>query len=288
MSKNETALVALSDIPTALGLLSRLPVPPADMERTAAAAWAYPVAGLILGALAALAGAIAHAFGLPSPLTALIALGFLILATGAMHEDGLADTADGLWGGWTRDRRLEIMKDSQIGTYGVVALVLSLAARWAALSLLYDIGSGIAAAALVTAATLSRAAMPLLMARLPHARAGGLSHSVGPVPERTAWLALAIAALVGTALLLLYHGDHLLSSTRCPSCYAKFAAGYLIPLTVALVSAVDIHRIAFGGARRTVGVVLLAALFDGACRRCGTVGRLCRSALGGRVRGLRG
>ena len=200
MHKNETALVAPSDIATALGLLSRLPVPPADMERTAAAAWAYPVAGLILGALAALAGAIAHALGLPSPLTALIALGFLVLATGAMHEDGLADTADGLWGGWTRDRRLEIMKDSHIGTYGVVALVLSLAARWAALSLLYEAGGGIAAAALVTAAALSRAAMPLLMARLPHARAGGLSHSVGPVPERTAWLALAIAALA--ALLL--------------------------------------------------------------------------------------
>ncbi|MEQ8877286.1 MAG: adenosylcobinamide-GDP ribazoletransferase [Phycisphaerales bacterium] len=200
MHKNETALAAPSDIATALGLLSRLPVPPPDTERTGAAAWAYPVAGLILGSLAALAGAIAHAFGLPSPLTALIALGFLILATGAMHEDGLADTADGLWGGWTRDRRLEIMKDSHIGTYGVVALVLSLAARWAALTLLYDQGSGAAAAALIVAAALSRAAMPLLMARLPHARDHGLSHSVGPVPMRTAWLALAIAALA--ALLL--------------------------------------------------------------------------------------
>lgn len=200
MPKNETSLLAPSDIATALGLLSRLPVPPAHMDRAAAAAWAYPVAGLILGALAALAGAIAHGIGLPSPLTALIALGFLSIATGAMHEDGLADTADGLWGGWTRERRLEIMKDSHIGTYGVVALILSVAARWAALTLLYDIGAGAGAAALIVAATLSRATMPLLMARLPHARAGGLSHSVGSVPSRTAWLALGFAA--GAALLL--------------------------------------------------------------------------------------
>lgn len=199
MHKNEPPLADPEDIFTALGLLSRLPVPPGDAARGAASAWAYPLAGLILGALAALVGVIAHASGLPSPLTALIVLGFLTISSGAMHEDGLADTADGLWGGWTRDRRLEIMKDSRIGTYGVIALVLSLAARWAALTLLFDMGGGTAAAALLVAASLSRATMPLLMARLPHAREGGLSHSVGPVPDRTAWLALAIAA---TAALL--------------------------------------------------------------------------------------
>ena len=199
MHKNETPFVSAEDIFTALGLLSRLPVPPGDAARGAAAAWAFPLAGLILGALAALLGVIAHAFGLPSPLTALIVLGFLTMATGAIHEDGLADTADGFWGGWTRDRRLEIMKDSRIGTYGVLALILSVAARWAALTLLFEMGGGTAAAALLVAAALSRATMPLLMARLPHAREGGLSRSVGVVPSRTAWLALAIGA---TAALL--------------------------------------------------------------------------------------
>lgn len=195
MHKNEPPFVSAEDIFVALGLLSRLPVPPGAAERGAASAWAYPLAGLILGALAALVGLIAHAFSLPSPLTALIVLGFLTLATGAMHEDGLADTADGLWGGWTRERRLEIMKDSRIGTYGVLALILSVAARWAALTLLFEMGGGTAAAALLVSASLSRATMPLLMARLPHAREGGLSHSVGAVPHRTAWLALAIAAV---------------------------------------------------------------------------------------------
>jgi len=184
----------------ALGLLSRLPVPPdGDGQSGADAAWAYPVAGLIIGALAALIGIVAHAAGVPPPLSALLVLAAMILTCGAMHEDGLADTFDGLAGGWTRERRLEIMKDSHIGTYGVLALILALGSRWSALWLLFEAGPGVAAAAILTAAALSRAAMPALMAGLPPARDSGLSHSVGTVGAPTAALAAAVA--VATALI---------------------------------------------------------------------------------------
>lgn len=200
MAKNDTQLAQLADIPRATGLLTRLPVPVGDTARGAAAAWAYPVVGLIVGGLAAVVGAVAFGLGLPAMLCALLSLATMVVVTGAMHEDGLADTADGLWGGWTREARLEIMKDSHIGTFGVLALVLAVAARWAALWLLFEVGVGVACAALVVAATVSRATMPALMTALPHARDTGLSHSVGNVPAGAAWIAGGLAALA--ALLL--------------------------------------------------------------------------------------
>ncbi len=195
MTKNDASPLRPDDTLTALALLSRLPVPAPDPDRGANAAWAYPLVGLILGGLAGLAGLIFWSLGLPAPLTALISLATLIILTGAMHEDGLADSADGLWGGWDAENRLRIMRDSRVGSYGVIALGLSLMARWAALSLLFETGPGTAIAALLASAALSRAALPALMATLPHARNTGLSHSVGEVPMQSAYFAAGIAAL---------------------------------------------------------------------------------------------
>lgn len=200
MTENAEPLARPGDIVLAFALLTRLPLPQAPGARGGRAAWAWPLAGLGVATLAALGGAMATALGLPAPLAALATLAVLVATTGAMHEDGLADTADGLWGGWTRERRLEIMRDSRIGTYGVIALVLSLGARWAALWGLFEAGPGMAVTAVLTAAALSRATMPALMAALPPARADGLSKNVGTVPRPTVALALGIAAL--TALLL--------------------------------------------------------------------------------------
>ncbi len=193
--------VRRGDVAAALGLLSRLPVPvntDAAQRRGARAAWAFPLAGLGLGLIAALVGALALWCGLPAPLVAGLVLACLVITTGAMHEDGLADSADGLWGGWTPERRLEIMKDSRIGAYGVIALILALGLRWQALSLL--ISHGLLLPGVLVVAMLSRAAMVPLMARLPHARAGGLSASVGRPPVATAQLATVIAVVA--ALLL--------------------------------------------------------------------------------------
>ncbi|MGR3617906.1 MAG: adenosylcobinamide-GDP ribazoletransferase [Roseovarius sp.] len=185
------------DLRLALGLLTRLPLPgEVDLTRGAAASWAWPVAGLAV----ALAGGIGIwlTSALPVGLSAAAGLAVMILVTGAMHEDGLADTADGLWGGWDRARRLEIMKDSRIGTYGVIALILSLLARWSLLVAL--IGAGAFWPALVAAALLSRVPMVFVMAMLDPARPGGLSRAVGQPPLGAAWGALALALI--PALLL--------------------------------------------------------------------------------------
>lgn len=183
------------DILTALALLTRLPgLAPADHARGAKAAWAYPLVGLVLALIATGISLVAFWAGLTPALVAALALTALIAMTGAMHEDGLADSADGLWGGWTIERRLEIMKDSRIGTYGVLALGLSLLIRWAALTALF--GHGQILGPMVATAALSRAACPVLMAALPHARSTGLSHATGRASRQSAAVAAAIAALL--------------------------------------------------------------------------------------------
>ncbi|MBE3640656.1 adenosylcobinamide-GDP ribazoletransferase, partial [Mangrovicoccus algicola] len=174
-------LLDLRDIAAALGLLTRLPVKVNTgfaIARGAGAAWAWPLAGLAVAVTAGGAGWIAQAAGLPATLAAGLVLGLQALLTGAMHEDGLADCADGLWGGWSRARRLEIMKDSHIGSYGVLALVLATGLRWQALLLLLPLGAtgwGI----WLGACMISRGAMVAVMAALPRARPGGLSATAG-------------------------------------------------------------------------------------------------------------
>lgn len=207
MPEPDHRLFAAIDLPAALGLLTRLPVRVdgvAASARGAAAAWAYPLAGLVLGMAQAGAMALLLWLAVPVPIAAALVLGLAVVLTGAMHEDGLADSADGLWGGWDKARRLAIMKDSHIGTYGVIALVLALLLRWLGLIALAEAG-GIWL--LVVIAAISRAVMVAVMAALPHARDGGLSRAVGRPAPRTALLALAIAALLALAtgqILLLF------------------------------------------------------------------------------------
>ena len=185
----------LEEIGLAMALLTRLPLPrlpDSAFARQATSAWAWPLAGLVVGGLGALAGSGALALGLPVIVAALVALSVQMITTGAMHEDGLADTVDGLWGGWTRDRRLEIMKDSHIGTYGVLALIISAGLRWSMLAGLLTLGAG----PVVAIAVLSRASMPALMAALPNARGDGLAHKVGAPPL---W---AVLGAVGLSLAI--------------------------------------------------------------------------------------
>lgn len=198
MQENDQGGFQPRDIAVALALLTRLPLrlPDAAYAHGAAAGWAYPLAGLVLGLMSGLAGwAVA---GIGAGLAGIVAITLSVVLSGAMHEDGLADVADGFWGGWTPARRLEIMKDSHVGTYGMMALILGFAVRWWALTALFAAGHG--GTAVIASAILSRAGMPVLMTALPNARAGGLSRSVGrPTPRVAAAavvLALALAALV--------------------------------------------------------------------------------------------
>ncbi|CUH63793.1 Cobalamin synthase [Thalassovita gelatinovora] len=201
MRENDTFGMQWRDVAVAVGLLTRLPVslPDAAYERGARAAWAYPLAGAVVAVLGAILAALSQWVGLGPQAVALLVLLALVMLTGAMHEDGLADSADGLWGGWNRARRLDIMKDSHIGSYGVIALVLSLAARWGGLSVLLGQDGGLWA--LVAVAALSRSGMPVLMAWLPNARDGGLSRAQGRPDWRVAGIGVAVA--LGLALLCL-------------------------------------------------------------------------------------
>lgn len=188
----------LNDLRAALALLSRLPLPPPAHYPVPPAVWAWPLAGALLGAMAAGGGALALAAGLPTGVAAALVLGLGALITGAMHEDGLADSCDGLWGGWTRERRLEIMKDSHIGSYGVMGLILVTLARWSAVVALIGAGDW---AAIIAAAVLSRAPMAALLAALPNARGTGLSAAVGRPGAGAALAAVAVACALALGLV---------------------------------------------------------------------------------------
>ena len=181
----------LTETARAISFLSRLPVPDryfaghdGSLSRTVAA---FPLAGLLIAVPAGLILFLLSSAGASPLLTALIAICVQIMLTGALHEDGLSDTADGLGGGLTRDKALAIMKDSRIGTYGALALILSVALRVAALSILLQVLPPLAASlSWLAAAVASRTLMVWHWSSLPPARADGVAASAGtPEPEAT-------------------------------------------------------------------------------------------------------
>lgn len=193
------ALFSKHDFLAALALLTRLPVrvdPAHAQARGADAAWAYPLVGGVVGLILAGAASFLGHLGLMPWAVAVLVLGLQLCLTGALHEDGLADSIDGLWGGWTRQRRLEIMKDSRTGVFGVCALVLTILLRWMALFTI--IAAGAYWGALIAIAALSRMAMVILMGVMPQARQTGLSSQVGRPREATVWSAIAIGAGLAT------------------------------------------------------------------------------------------
>lgn len=179
----------------ALGFLTRIPVPLDDAPiPLAQAARGFAVAGLVIGIGGAVMFALAEVFTLPTLVAALLAIGAMVLLTGGLHEDGLADTADGLGGGRDRERALEIMRDSRIGSFGVIALILAIGLRAAALAALgYPDAAGYA---IIAAACASRAALPALMYLLPPARSEGLSRSAGAPEQRAVIEGTILAAIV--------------------------------------------------------------------------------------------
>lgn len=177
------------------------PMPPREPPLSRAT-WAFPLVGLAVGLGGALALWGAALTGLPPLVSALAALAVTVALTGALHEDGLSDVADGFGGGRSRERRLEIMRDSRVGSYGVLALLFSLGLRAAALADLLEAGGPSAAgAALIAAMGLSRAAIPLAMVLLPPARSDGLGASAGTPGASRLTLALALAAAAAAVLL---------------------------------------------------------------------------------------
>jgi adenosylcobinamide-GDP ribazoletransferase len=187
---------------TALEFLTvfRLPLwgrRPAGAEQIARSQGLFPLVGLLLGLmLVGLDRALSEV--MPLPATAALLVVALVVATGGLHLDGLADTCDGLFGGSSPPERLAIMRDSRVGSFGVLALFCILLLRWAAF---LSLASPVRRGALLLAPALGRWAMVGAVAALPYVRPEGL----GKEMHRAAWplptlTAAAIALAVGLLL----------------------------------------------------------------------------------------
>jgi adenosylcobinamide-GDP ribazoletransferase len=191
----------LGDLRTAVSFLTRLPVPQREEAPSANFARAqrmFPLVGAAIGAAVGLFYLGTRMIGLPDLAGAGFALGVSALLTGALHEDGLADVADGFGGGRDAAAKLEIMRDSRLGTYGALILMVSFVAKLSALVALSD---AMVVQSLIAAHALARGALPLMSMSLPLARKDGLAANAGRPDTATAAIAGALALLI--ALLLL-------------------------------------------------------------------------------------
>ena len=192
----------LAEVQLAVMLLTRLPAGRmAQAPAIRAAVWAFPLAGALVGGIAAAVLAGALAVGIAPPLAAGLALAASVLATGGLHEDGLADCADGFGGGRDRARKLEIMRDSRIGSYGGLALILSLGMRWQALAILAAHNPKLAACALIALAISSRAGLSFALLWMPAARNDGMGKSAAGTTLGRALAGLALV-IIGLAVLV--------------------------------------------------------------------------------------
>lgn len=185
---------------TAIAFLTRIPVNPSvpfDGEDVARASMFFPAVGCVLALMQWALLSLLASVGVPAILQALAATVLLMLLGGGLHQDGLADMADGFGGAFERDKVLLIMRDSTIGTYGALALLLSLATRVSAMVLL--ITHDAVLIGLLTAAAVSRCSI-VLGWRLPYARDEGTGKSVtqltGPAEVTGAVLFACVVALL--------------------------------------------------------------------------------------------
>ena len=187
----------LAEAQVALMLLTRLPA--GDVGEGApglgAAAWAFPLAGLAVGGIVGWLFVGALHWGLRPTVAAGVAIVAGLIETGGLHEDGLADVADGFGGGQNRPAKLEIMKDSRLGSYGALALIAALGLRWAMLTQVGQVQ------VIIALAVASRAAMVPALAAMPAARADGLGRAAMGVGGWRVLVALGLG-VVALALAL--------------------------------------------------------------------------------------
>jgi adenosylcobinamide-GDP ribazoletransferase len=187
----------------------------------------FPLVGVVVGLVASLVYAAAVFCNLPPVIAAILTVTCQILMTGALHEDGLADVFDGFGGGRTREEKLAIMRDSRLGTYGALGLILSLGLRISAIAHLAD--PLIVTQALIAAAALSRAAMPVAMWLLPQARTEGLAASAGRPQRGQALLGVGLGVVV------------------------SFLCLPVMVAVVAIAASVAVGALSLGMARRQIG-----------------------------------
>ena len=200
--------LAACGVADALGFFTRLPLGAAngqslDFDRIA---WAAPVAGAIVGLVGSGVLALTAPLGLPQLFRAGLATAAVVAVTGALHEDGLADAADGFGGGAGPARKLEIMRDSRIGAYGAVALTLALILRVEALAAALSGGFWSAAGALMLVSAVSRAGALAPLALLEPARSDGAGAAAGRLKLSAFAAAWGAALIVAVALGLIAIG----------------------------------------------------------------------------------
>jgi adenosylcobinamide-GDP ribazoletransferase len=224
----------VAELVHSLRFLTRLPIPFAntiDPPPLSQAMRLFPAAGAMIGAAG---GAVLAAFtyaGLPSLLAAALAASLGLLVTGALHEDGLADTADGFGGGKSRERRLEIMRDSHIGSYGTLALASAMLVRVACYEDLSGLDPLAVVAVLAACAAFSRALMVDLLWATRPARGDGLSvHAGTPGRNGAAFAIVTAAALTLVAGLLVSPASGLLALAA-----GLAVTAYMRRLTVKLI-----------------------------------------------------
>lgn len=186
-------------------LMTRLPLPRFDIKTSADLAssfWAYPLAGAVCGAAGAAGLLLATALQLGAMMSAFLAIAFAIMASGALHEDGLADVCDGIGGGQTKAQKLEIMKDSRLGTYGALGLVLMIGAEVALLvEIITRAGPLSAALVMIAAAAAARFMIVLPLAGLDPAREEGFSVAAAAPSGMRIVAGFVIAAVIAIGVL---------------------------------------------------------------------------------------
>jgi adenosylcobinamide-GDP ribazoletransferase len=190
----------MEEIKSAIVFLTRLPPQLVGVEVDRRpdfrrGARVFPVAGALIGLAGGAVLIAAAALGMPPLVSAVLAVTATMLVTGGLHEDGLADTADS-FGGATTERKLEIMDDARVGTYGAAALIVSVVLRAAALAQIAQASALAAALTLIAAEAASRAALVSLWHDLPAARMSGLAHETGPPDQNAMLVALAAAVVI--------------------------------------------------------------------------------------------
>lgn len=195
------------DIIDCITFFSRLPVPPflgkmtegmPDMPR---ATRAMPIVGLLLGLIALVPATLFDVLAFTAPLPALLLAAMTIatmaIVTGGLHEDGFSDVADGFWGGQTKERKMEIMKDSRLGAYGAIALMMSILIRVSILAYLFEhYGVQVGGIAYLVTCIASRVPILHVWYTLPAARKDGISASIGQPNGQSYAIGVAMGALV--------------------------------------------------------------------------------------------
>ncbi len=214
----------------ALGFLTALPLPRGDAPRPGALVRSlafFPVVGLIVGALVAgLDRALSPV--LPGGVRAALAIGAMLALTRALHLDGLMDCCDGLFGGFTPERRLAIMRDSHVGAFGVLGGVVALLLRYSALAALDDPWRLMG---LLLPPTMGRWAMVLAIVAYPYGRAAGLGAAFAGAGWRQVVLATVAAALLGAGLWWPWGVAAVPLAALVAALFARFMLGRLPGLT---------------------------------------------------------